>query len=146
MATVKNCLDQKSNSIVSVEPSSPVREGLELMRDKKVRSILVIQDGVLHGIVSQGDCAIKVLLKGLDCGKVTAQEIMTKNPLTVSLTDSLDQCMGIMVAKHIRHLPVVEASRVVGVISIGDVVKNIIDQQGDQINYLETYIKGHGVG
>ncbi|CAM3648465.1 CBS domain-containing protein [Polynucleobacter antarcticus] len=144
MNTVKSCLTHKSNQIVAVEPSSPVRIALELMRDKKVRSILVIENGALHGIVSQGDCAIKVLLKGLDASKVLAQEIMTKNPITVTLSDSLEQCMGVMVSKHIRHLPVVDGNKVLGVISIGDIVKNIIDQQGVQINYLETYIKGHG--
>lgn len=144
MSTVKNCLSHKSNQIVAVEPSSSVCSALELMRDKKVRSILVLENGALRGIVSQGDCAIKVLLKGLDANKVLAQEIMTKNPITVTFTDSLDQCMGVMVSKHIQHLPVVDGDQVLGVISIGDIVKNIIAQQGEQINYLETYIKGHG--
>ena len=144
MVTVKNCLAHKTNTIISVVPGSPVIKTLELMRDHKVRSVLVIENDQLCGIVSQGDCAIKVLLKGLDANQVAAQEIMTKNPITVALNDSLDQCMGVMVAKHIRHLPVVDAGNVVGIISIGDVVKHIIEQQGTQINFLETYIKGHG--
>ncbi|NDF04545.1 MAG: CBS domain-containing protein, partial [Betaproteobacteria bacterium] len=66
------------------------------------------------------------------------------NPLTVSLSNSLDECMAIMVHKHIRHLPVVEADKVVGIVSVGDMVKSIIEHQGDQIKFLETYIKGHG--
>ena len=69
---------------------------------------------------------------------------MTANPLTVSLSNSLEECMAIMVHKHIRHLPVVEEKKVVGIISVGDTVKNIIESQGDQIKFLETYIKGHG--
>jgi CBS domain-containing protein len=70
---------------------------------------------------------------------------MTQNPLTVTLTNSLEECMAIMVHKHIRHLPVLDANKVVGVISVGDLVKNIIELQGSQIKFLETYIKGHGV-
>lgn len=107
--------------------------------------MLVIEDEKLCGIVSQGDCAIKVLLNGKDAKQVLAQEIMTKNLITVSPNESIDHCMAIMVSKHIRHLPVLDAEKVVGVISIGDIVKKIMEQQGTQINFLETYIKGHGV-
>lgn len=145
MTTVKECLSQKPNVVISVLPTSPVHHILELMRDNKVRSMLVIEDEKLCGIVSQGDCAIKVLLEGRDAKQVLAQDIMTKNLITVTLSESLDHCMGIMVLKHIRHLPVVEANKVVGVISIGDIVKKIMEQQGTQISFLETYIKGHGV-
>lgn len=144
MITVKNCLDSKTNVVISVLPGALVMTALELMRDHKVRSILVVENDVLCGIVSQGDCAIKVLLKGLDASQVAVRDIMTQNLITVSLTDSLEQCMGIMVAKHIRHLPVVDSQKVIGVVSIGDVVKHIMAQQGTQINFLETYIKGHG--
>jgi CBS domain-containing protein len=98
----------------------------------------------LAGIVSQGDCAIKVLLPQLNPTQVIVSNIMTANPLTVSPTNSLDECMAIMVHKHIRHLPVLDKNKVVGVISVGDLVKNIIEQQGNQIKFLETYIKGHG--
>jgi len=114
------------------------------MRDHRVRAILVIDDGKLVGIVSQGDCAIKVLLPHNNPKQVLVSEVMTRNPLTVSLSNSLDECMAIMVHKHIRHLPVVEADKVVGIVSVGDMVKSIIEHQGDQIKFLETYIKGHG--
>jgi CBS domain-containing protein len=115
------------------------------MRDFRVRAVLVIDDGSLMGIVSQGDCAIKVLLPHNNPAHVLVSKIMTPNPLTVSLSNSLEECMAIMVHKHIRHLPVLENSKVIGVISVGDLVKNIIEQQGNQIKFLETYIKGHGV-
>jgi CBS domain-containing protein len=115
------------------------------MRDYRVRAVLVIDDGVLMGIVSQGDCAIKVLLPHRNPAQVAVSEIMTQNPLTVTLANSLEECMAIMVHQHIRHLPVLEANQVVGVISVGDLVKNIIELQGNQIKFLETYIKGHGV-
>lgn len=145
MTTVKKIVDQKAGSIFSVRSSDPVDGALKIMRDFRVRAVLVIDDNELKGIVSQGDCAIKVLLPHLDPTQVLVSKIMTSNPLTVTLTNSLDECMAIMVHKHIRHLPVLEASKVVGVVSIGDLVKNIIEAQGSQIKFLETYIKGHGV-
>ncbi len=144
MTTVKKIIDQKSNTIFSVRTSDPVENVLKIMRDFRVRAVLVIDDSELKGIVSQGDCAIKVLLPHNNPSEVPVSKIMTPNPLTVKLTNSLEECMAIMVHKHIRHLPVLESNKVVGVISVGDLVKNIIELQGNQIKFLETYIKGHG--
>lgn len=144
MPTVKQVISQKNNAILSVSSTDSVEKVLTLMRDHRVRAILVIDDGNLVGIVSQGDCAIKVLLPHNNPKQVAVSKIMTANPLTVTLSNSLEECMAIMVHKHIRHLPVLEKNKVVGVISIGDLVKNIIEQQGSQIKFLETYIKGHG--
>ena len=144
MTTVKKIIDQKENTIFSVGTSDAVENVLKIMRDHRVRAVLVIDDSELKGIVSQGDCAIKVLLPHDDPAQVSVSKIMTPNPLTVKLSNSLEECMAIMVHKHIRHLPVVEKNKVVGVISIGDLVKNIIELQGNQIKFLETYIKGHG--
>jgi len=144
MATVKHIIDQKTNVIFSVRSTDTVEDVLKIMRDFRVRAVLVIDDGSLMGIVSQGDCAIKVLLPHNNPSQVVVSKIMTPNPLTVSLSNSLEECMAIMVHKHIRHLPVLENSKVIGVISVGDLVKNIIEQQGNQIKFLETYIKGHG--
>ena len=145
MTTVKQCLEQKPNKIYSVKTSDPVEQVLIQMRDNRIRSVLVIDDGELVGIVSQGDCAIKVLLPNHNPKQVLVSKIMTANPLTVTLSNSLEECMAIMVHKHIRHLPVVENKKVQGIISVGDTVKNIIELQGSQIKFLETYIKGHGV-
>jgi CBS domain-containing protein len=145
MTTVKKVIEQKANSIFSVRSSDTVENVLMLMRDHRVRAILVIDDGVLAGIVSQGDCAIKVLLPHNNPKQVAVSTIMTKNPLTVMPSNSLEECMAIMVHKHIRHLPVLEKNKVVGVISVGDLVKSIIELQGSQIKFLETYINGHGV-
>ena len=145
MTTVKQCLDQKTNTIISVRSSDSVEVALLLMRDNRVRSVLVIDDGVLMGIVSQGDCAIRVLLPNSNAKQTIVSKIMTAKPLTVLLTNSLEECMAIMVHKHIRHLPVLEKNKVVGVISIGDIVKSIIEHQDNQIKFLETYIRGHGV-
>ena len=144
MNTIKQCIEKKNKTIFSVRSTSSVEDALILMRENRVRAILVIDDEQLVGIVSQGDCAIKVLLPHRDPKTTIIKEIMTSNPLTVSLANSLEECMAIMVHKHIRHLPVLELTKVIGVISIGDLVKNIIELQGQQIQFLETYIRGHG--
>jgi hypothetical protein len=145
MTTVKQVIEQKANTLFSVRSADSVENVLMLMRDHRVRAILVVDDGNLVGIVSQGDCAIKVLLPHNNPKQVTVSKIMTANPLTVMPSNSLEECMAIMVHKHIRHLPVMENNKVVGVISVGDLVKSIIELQGSQIKFLETYINGHGV-
>ena len=145
MTTVKQVIEQKANTLFSVRSADSVENVLMLMRDHRVRAILVVDDGNLVGIVSQGDCAIKVLLPHNNPKQVTVSKIMTAKPLTVMPSNSLEECMAIMVHKHIRHLPVMENNKVVGVISVGDLVKSIIELQGSQIKFLETYINGHGV-
>lgn len=145
MSTVKNCIDQKSANIISLTPNDSVFDALELMKNNKVRSIMIIDGGTLKGIVTQGDCAIKVLLPGWNAKQTLLSSIMTKDPVTVGLADQLDTCMNTMASRNLRHLPVVEAGKVLGMVSIGDIVKDIIRQQGDQIKQLETFIKGHGV-
>jgi CBS domain-containing protein len=144
VATVQNCLELKAQTIVSISPDAMVVEALQLMRDKRVRAVLVVSKDELAGIITQGDCAIKVLLPGLDATKTRVQDVMTRDPMTVKLKDPLEACMGLMAARNFRHLPVIEDKRVVGVISIGDVVKDNIRSMGHQIEFLETYIKGHG--
>ena len=98
----------------------------------------------LVGIITQGDCAIRVLLAGLDAKATPVSQIMTRDPMTVKPEDPLEACMGLMANRNFRHLPVLEGGRVVGVVSIGDIVKDMIRQLGAQVNFLETYIKGHG--
>ena len=146
MSTVKTCLEQKPQpvTLVSVGPEDSVVAALQLMRDFRVRAVLVLDGDRLEGIVTQGDCAIKVLLPGLDAKRVAVRDIMTANPMTVKLSDPIEACMGLMASRNFRHLPVLEAGKVVGVVSIGDVVKDNIRQMGMQIDFLETYIKGHG--
>jgi CBS domain-containing protein len=144
VTTVKNCLDQKPQRIISVGSDDKVSKALELMRDNRVRAVMVIDDGALTGVVTQGDCAIKVLLPGLDARHTVVKHIMTKQPMTVKLGDPLEACMGLMANRGFRHLPVLESGKVVGMISIGDVVKDSIRQMSQQIGFLETYIKGHG--
>lgn len=145
MSSVKTCLAQKGQTVnvISIKPDEKVVVALQLMRDNRVRAILVIRDEKLMGIITQGDCAIKVLLPGLDAKEVLVQDVMTADPVSVKLDDPIEACTGLMASRNFRHLPVVDAGRVVGVISIGDVVKDNIRQMGQQIGFLETYIKGH---
>jgi CBS domain-containing protein len=144
MTTVKTCLAQKPSHLISVPSDAPVQQALELMKAHRVRSVLVIDEQRLAGIVTQGDCAIRVLLEGRDARATAVSEIMTRDPMTVKPADPLEACMGLMASRNFRHLPVVDGDRLVGVISIGDIVKDMIRQLGQQVNYLETYIKGHG--
>lgn len=142
MNTVQSALDRKSSALIHVRSDDMVFKALLQMRDNRVRSVLVIDDGVLVGIVTQGDCAIKVLLPGLGAKETPVSQVMTRNPMTVKPGDPLEGCMGLMAAKGFRHLPVLDEGKVVGVISIGDVVKDIIrDLQhnvGDLMGYIMT--------
>ncbi len=144
MIDVKHCLAQKSRGVIAVRSDDMVVSALERMRDNRVRAVLVIDDDRLVGIVSQGDCAIKVLLRGLSAADTVVRDVMTPDPVTVKPEDPIEACMGLIANHGFRHLPVVAGVQVVGVISIGDVVKNTVRQMGQQIGFLETYIKGHG--
>src|SRR5215467_5245151 len=140
MNTVKDALAQKSGALIHVRSGDMVVEALRQMRDKRVRSVLVIDDGELVGIVTQGDCAIKVLLPGLDAKQTPVGQVMTGNPVTVRPDDPLDGCMAMMAERSFRHLPVLDAGKVVGVISIGDVVKEIIRDLEHNVDDLMGYI------
>ena len=145
MATVKELLNNKDHQIFSVKPTDAVTLALQIMKEHRVRSILVIGDDRLKGIISLGDCAIKVTLVKKDPDTVLAAEIMTENPLIVEEEYTAEQCMSIMVAKKVRHLPVLNQQQVIGVISIGDLVGEIIKSQTNQISFLETYMKEYGL-
>src|ERR1051325_7364466 len=143
MSTVKNALAQKSGALIHVRSSDMVVEALRQMRDNRVRSVLV-NDDVLVGIVTQGDCAIKVLLPGLDAKQTPVGQVMTGNPVTVTPDDRLEGCMALMAERGFRHLPVLDAGKVVGVISIGDVVKDVIRDLEHNVGDLTGYIMRDG--
>ncbi len=146
MSTVKSALAQKKGTLIYVRSGDMVVEALRQMRDNRVRSVLVIDDDVLVGIVTQGDCAIKVLLPGLDAKQTPVGQVMTGNPVTVKPDDPLDGCMAMMSERGFRHLPVLEAGKVVGVISVGDVVKNIIRDLELNVGDLMGFIMTDGPG
>ena len=143
MSTVKDCLSHKPQRIIHVSSTDTVQCALELMKEHRVRAILVIDNDRLKGIVSQGDCAIRAFLPGKNAGATPVTDIMTADPQTVKPGDPMELCMGLMATKGYRHLPVLAQDRVIGVVSIGDVVKQMMSELGEHVSFLETYIKGH---
>ena len=146
MTTVSSALAKKSGALIHVRSSNMVVEALCQMRDNRVRAVLVIDDGVLVGIATLGDCAIKVLLPGLDAKQTAVGEVMTGDPVTVKPDDPLEDCMAIMAVRGHRHLPVLDAGKVVGVISLGDAVKHIIRDLELNVNDLMGFVMADGPG
>jgi CBS domain-containing protein len=138
--TVQQLIARKGNTIWATKPDSTVFEALTLMAEKGIGALLVFDEGQLSGIFSERDYARKVILKGKSSHNTTIREIMTDKVLVVNPQQTMSECMALMTDKHIRHLPVVEDSTVIGVISIGDVVKEIISEQAFVIDQLESYI------
>ena len=146
MSKVRSILAQKSGPLIHVRSGDMVVEALRQMRDNRVRAVLVIDDGVLVGIVTLGDCAIKVLLPGLDAKQTPVGQVMTGNLVTVKPDDPLEGCMAMMAERGYRHLPVLDADKVVGVISMGEVVKEIIRDLKLNVSDLMGYVMADGPG
>ncbi len=142
MGKVRNILESKGNSIFSVEPSTIVYHAIELMAQKNIGGLLICEGGKLVGIFTERDYARKLILKGKSSKETPIGELMTKNPFTVSPDSSIEECMQLMSNRRIRHLPVIDNGNVIGVISIGDVVRFIIEEQKSIIAHLESYIAG----
>jgi CBS domain-containing protein len=143
MLTARQLLDRKatgSRPVLAIHPDDPVLEAIEIMAEHSVGALLVMRDEELVGILSERDYARKVVLLGRSSSDTPAWQIMSAPVLSVSPKDSIDVCMRVMTDKRIRHLPVVENGKVLGVLSIGDLVKAIIDDQRKTIEQLEAYI------
>jgi len=138
--TVNQILAEKGAEVYSVLPTITVYEALVRMSEKNIGAILVIENTILKGILSERDYARKIVLKDKSSKKTFVHEIMAHDVITVKPTDHLEYCMELMYTKKIRHLPVVENDRIIGIISIGDVVKSIIDVQKETIKHLDSYI------
>ena len=142
MGTVNTILKAKGNTTFTIIPDTMVYNALEIMVEKNVSALLVMENEKLAGIFTERDYARKVILKGKSSKETMIGEIMTRDLITVSLNTSIDSCMRLMTGKHIRHLPVVDNGQLLGIISIGDVVKYIIEEQKFIIENMEHYITG----
>ncbi len=140
MGKVRNILQAKGSGVISVDPGVTVFKAIQVMCDENIGGLLITDGGKLVGIFTERDYARKLILKGKSSKDTIVREIMTGNPFTVSSESSIDDCMQLMVDKHIRHLPVVDGDTLAGMISIGDVVRHVIEEQKDIIEHLEAYI------
>jgi len=140
MKTVAQMLKLKLAGVISIRPDVPVLDAVKLLADKDVGAVLVMDGPRLVGIISERDYARKVALKGKSSGDISVSEIMTREVVFVTPTQTNEECMGLMTAKRVRHLPVIDNGEVVGVLSIGDLVKDAISEQQFIIEQLEHYI------
>ena len=142
MTYVEQLLKTKGNEIWSIAPQATVYEALQIMSKKDVGALLVLDKGNLVGIFSERDYARKLILKGRFSKDTTVGELMTREVLYIESQSTIEHCMALMTAKRVRHLPVLENERLIGIVTIGDVVKQIISDQEFTIQQLERYIKG----
>ncbi len=140
MKLVRHILDTKGDEIWHTTPEDSVLDAIKLMAEKKIGALLVMEEDNLSGIVSERDYARKVILQGKSSRETPVRDIMTAEVTVINPQETVEQCMTLMTEKRMRHLPVVEDGKVVGVVSIGDLVKAIIAEQQFHIEQLESYI------
>ena len=140
MMNVRQLLDRKGREVFSVSPAAAVLEAIRMMAERHIGALLVMQGDELTGIVSERDYARKVILKGRSSADTPVRDIMSTPVLTVQPEATVEKCMQLMTDHRVRHLPVVEGRRVVGMVSIGDLVKAVMADQQQQIQQLESYI------
>tara|TARA_B100000446_G_scaffold104049_1_gene97522 strand:+ start:236 stop:667 length:432 start_codon:yes stop_codon:yes gene_type:complete len=143
MLTVQQVLNQKqTNEIWHIKPDNTVYEAIQMMATKKVGALLVMKGVALKGIISERDYAREVILKGHSSTDTRVDDIMSSNVISVSSSESVEASLAVMTDNHIRHLPIVDENMVIGVLSLGDLVKTIINDQQSTIQQLESYIRG----
>jgi len=142
MKTVRDILAVKGREVWTIELEATVFEAMKRMAEKEVGALLVADGPKLVGLISERDYARKVILQGRSSADTQVREIMTSPVISVSPDHTVDDCMRIVTAKRIRHLPVVRDDRVIGIVSIGDLVRSVVSMQGETIQYLQEYIGG----
>jgi CBS domain-containing protein len=140
MKTVKQLLESKAPGVVTIAPEASVFEALELMADKDIGAVVVTHNSRVIGIMSERDYARKVILHNKSSKELPVAQIMTEKVVYVRPTQTVDECMALMTDKHIRHLPVLDGEQLIGVLSIGDLVRATISEQDFVIKQLENYI------
>ena len=138
--TIREILDKKGHQIWSVSPDTKIFEALQLMAEKNIGALVVLNGDKLVGIISERDYARKVALKGKTSKETPVRDIMTPKVLYVTPEKTAEDCMALMIEKRIRHLPVYKQDKLIGVVSIGDVVKAVIEEKKIAIEHLENYI------
>ena len=142
MRQVRHLLEEKASEVYTITPEAPVLEAIRLMAERRIGALPVMRGDALAGIVTERDYARKVILKGRSSRDSPVSEIMTPGPTTVSPGTSVDECMRLCTELRVRHLPAVEGNRLIGIVSIGDLVKAVIDDQAAEIDHLQRYIAG----
>ena len=142
MGTVRNLLEKKGHAVYSISPDNSVYDALEMLEERNLGCLVVVDNGKLIGIFTERDYARKVILKGKSSKETQVSDIMTDRPIVVTPNSSIEQCMQLMTDKFIRHLPVVENGQLIGVISIGDLVRFTIEEKDYIIDTLSHYISG----
>jgi len=142
MTTVRHLLAQKGYEICSISPDDSVFDAIKMMAEKNIGSLVVIEDGRLVGIITERHYARNVVLKGRTSPQTRVREIMQTNVVCVRLDHTVEECMAVMTSKLVRHLPVVDDGKLLGIVSIGDLVKSTISDQRFVIEQLEHYISG----
>ena len=140
MKSLKQLLAGKGNQVYSIGPNAKVIEALQLMAQKDVGALAVMEGGRLTGMISERDYARKVILHGKSSQDVPVRDIMTSDVFTISPNETIEQCMALVTQRRIRHLPVCESEKLIGLVSIGDLVKEVIADQEQTIKQLESYI------
>jgi len=142
MSTIREILKEKGSDVWSVTTENTVYEALSLMAEKSIGAVLVIDNNTLKGVMSERDYARKIILEGKSSKDVLVGEIMSPRVIYIDIDTNIEECMALMINKRVRHLPVYENNNLAGIISIGDVVKMLIDEKEVVINELENYING----
>lgn len=142
MRQVKHLLEAKGNAVYAIAPEAPVLDAIRTMAECGVGALLVMRGNDLVGILSERDYARKIILKGRSSKDTPVSEIMTAAPLCVGPASSVDECMRLCTDRRVRHLPVMDGGKIIGVVSIGDLVKAVIDDQALEIDQLQRYIAG----
>jgi CBS domain-containing protein len=142
MPTVRQLLAEKGHTVIAVAPDSTVFDAIKLMSEKNIGALAVMEDNQLVGIFNERDYARKVILRGRASPKTSVAEVMTENPVCVYPDQTVEECMALMTDKAVRHLPVLDDSQLVGIVSIGDLVKSIIREKEFIIDQLGHYIQG----
>ena len=144
MTTVRDMIRKKGYQVFSIAPDATVLDALSMMAEHNIGALLVMSEGEMVGIVSERDCVRKVDVMGKNANETRVKDIMTSNVITMEASHPLEECMSLMIEKNFRHMPVCEGKELLGILSVRDVLKEVIEVQQSMLSQLERYITGGG--